>query len=132
MAIKLSTAARNVVVNHAINTHFNGATLNIYTGSAPSTADAAPSGTLLVTIGGISYEYESATNGTAYLAESYTAEATEAGVAGYARMLDTWDTDVGIQGNVGTAATCDFVIDKGTFGIENVTLTAATITYPES
>lgn len=128
MAIKLTNDARDAIISGLTGSYLNNATLRVYSGSAPSSADAAPSGTLLVEIAGI--YFDAAVNGTAALTGSQVAEATVGGIAGYARLLDTYGTNVAIQGNVGTAATCDFVIDKGTFGIEDVTLTIATLIQP--
>ena len=128
MAIKLTNDMRNALLNGPITNNLGNSTLRVYSGSAPSTANAAPSGTLLVEITGI--YFDAPNNGTAPLTSTYLAEATVGGIAGYARLLDTYGTSVAIQGNVGTAATCDFVISKGTFGIENVTLTLATLIQP--
>lgn len=51
MAVKLSTALRNAILSgQELRKVFEDAIINIYTGTAPATADDAATGTLLVTI----------------------------------------------------------------------------------
>ena len=50
MTLKLSAAARNYALqNGSLRKAFNGGKLLVYTGTQPATAEAAPTGTLLVT-----------------------------------------------------------------------------------
>ncbi len=103
------------------------ASIKIYSGSAPASADAAATGTLLATFttaaGGTSWNAASA--GSAALASNLAVAASATGTAGYARMEK--GTFV-LQGSVGTAAT-DFIIDSTSLVNGNtVTLTNATIT----
>ena len=128
MAIKLNNKVRSSIVNNLVaEIHFGGR-VKIYTGNAPSTADAAETGDLLVEIDSTN-TYGAASNGTAVLTLQQTGESGTGGIAGYARWVYTAG-GLCIQGNVGTAATCDFQINKGTFGVETVQLLAATIIQP--
>ena len=93
-----------------------------YSGSQPANADAGTSGTLLCTITGIGWT--AATSGTSPTAgtsafantSGYTGTALETGTAGWARMETiTANGTFGIDGDVGTGATCVFVINSPSF-----------------
>jgi len=99
MAIKLTNDMRSALLSGPITNNFGNAALRVYSGSAPSSANSAPSGTLLVEIAGI--YFDAPVNGTAALTGSQVAEAVVGGVAGYARLVDQYGTNVAIQGNVG-------------------------------
>ncbi len=110
----------------------NGAcSLQIWTGSAPATADAPATGSLLATISvGGTNAWNAASGGASSLAASLSATASGTGTAGYARLVKTYGANTYvIQGSVGTAAT-DFTINTTalTAGVTTVTLTEATIT----
>jgi len=130
MAIKLTNALRTRIIDNLFASHFAWSLLSVYTGSAPSTADEPPSGTLLVGTG--EALFGGAANGTANLSTyiSYGGS-VEGGTAGYARLCENNASTICIQGNVGTAATCDFIINKGTFGVsEEILLLSATVIQP--
>ena len=129
MAIKLNNKVRSSIVDNLISVIHYGGYVQIYTGSAPSTADAAPTGNLLVEIDTTNIWGNGASNGTSAITLQQTGESGTGGIAGYARWVYTAG-ELCVQGNVGTAATCDFQINKGTFGVETITLLAATIIQP--
>lgn len=129
MAIKLNSYTRSSIVD-LINTNFDR--LHVYSGSPPASSDDGESGTRLTTITGINWS--SAAGGTAGLVSPpYYGNDEDVGTAGYARLAEGMAV-YKIQGSVGTAATCDFVISKEIFdgGMGSVTLTEATIVQPES
>lgn len=132
MALRMSTDLKNWVVNDGIVKKMAGtmgtggtASVIIYTGTQPTDADTAPSGengTVLCTITGIGWGGSNgtrgATCGTVAFGTSigYTANASETGTAGWARMVTVGTGYTGsaatfrIDGNVGIGAN-DFVID---------------------
>jgi len=128
MALKLSTDLKNFIISQGIveaiaGTCGTGGTgkLSIYSGSQPTDADSATNGTVLCEIENIGWGTNfGATNGTAALAveAGYTGTATTSGTAGWAR-LETIATGYSgsaatfrVDGDVGTAATCTFVINS--------------------
>jgi len=129
MAIKISNKTRSEIVDYLVGTYFVNGELLVYTGSEPETADDPATGALLVTIVA---GWGDATNGTAVLNGSLTGEAVESGTAGYARFKSGYGTSVFLQGNVGTAATCDFILDKEVFSTsETIGFTGGNIVYPQ-
>lgn len=109
----------------------NGASaLKLYSGSAPATADAAATGTLLATISfGSTNIWNTATGGSASLASTPSALASATGTVGYARLVKTYGTTTyTLQGSCGTTGT-DFIVDTValTSGVTTVTLIEATI-----
>ena len=121
--------ASTVVPQMGVNT--NGAVaLYLYTGTAPATADAPATGSLLGTISfGGTNVWAAASGGGAALASTPSATASGTGTVGYARLVKTYGTlTFTIQGSCGTAAT-DFTINTTalTAGVTTVTLTEATI-----
>lgn len=129
--IKLNAALANALVAAFANTAANigagaSASIKIYSGSAPSTADAPATGTLLATFttasGGTSWNAASA--GSAALASALNVNASATGTAGYVRMEK--GTYV-LQGSVGTSG-ADFIVDSTSLTSgNNVSLTNATI-----
>lgn len=134
----LGTVLFNVALADAINTIWcttsnsiaalSSATVSVYTGAAPATADLPATGTLLVTwttaATGASWNASSA--GSAALAAPLTSAAAVAtGTAGYARITKNLYT---LQTAVGTAAT-DLIINTTSIVIGTTySLTDATIT----
>lgn len=147
MAIKLSTDLKNYIINQGIvhkmaGTMGTGGTtsIKIYTGSQPSSADSATSGTLLCEIIGIGWGGSNgtigATSGTIAFGTSvgYTGTAATTGTAGWARMETIGTGYTGsaatfrIDGDVGTGATCAFVINSTAVTAEgSVTILSAPI-----
>ena len=104
MAIRINTALRNEMFSIVPT---NG-TLYIYTGSQPSSADSAPTGTLLVRIDNISLSLPS--DGSMSLTRAYQGTAVATGTAGWARYSDgTYNID----GSVGVSGSgADFIISS--------------------
>lgn len=112
-----------------INTSGTSA-FQVWTGSAPASADLPATGTLLLTtnLGGTNI-WAAASGGAAALASNPASTAVGTGTAGYARLTKTFGNFTFImQGSVGTAAT-DFVISTTalTSGVTSVSLNEATI-----
>lgn len=99
--------------------------INIYSGSAPASADLAATGTLLVSFAaGATSPWGAAAGGAAGLTANLTAAADATGTAGYARIVKN---AMVLQGSVGTAS-ADFILD--TLSITSgatITLSEATI-----
>ncbi|MGH8562705.1 MAG: hypothetical protein ACREXW_00940 [Gammaproteobacteria bacterium] len=130
--LKLNIDARNKMV--AIWTDLAGAlqmgisgTVSVYTGSAPATADEAPTGTKLVDLPTTATcPWNTAVGGASALGTNLTANAVASGTAGYARWTKGVFT---IQGSVGTSA-ADFILDSLSITSGNpVSLTEATISF---
>lgn len=117
MAFKESTGIRNAnLVTGPIKSLLDGGFINIYSGPAPATADAAVTGTLLCTISnnstatGLTFE-ASAANGSVSktLSEVWSGVNAATGIAGYYRFVTATDdgtlsaTQYRLQGNVATA-----------------------------
>ena len=118
--------------------------INFYSGAAPATAGAAPTGTLLWTVSvdgdgtGITWGATDAvvTSSTAVAMQKNPAEvwsgATTAGTVGYFRVVgsadgaDADDNDPRIQGEVSMIAGADFVMSNTTL-TTNASLTAKVI-----
>lgn len=128
--VDLWGGAATVVPEMGKNT--NGAcALLIYSGTAPATADAPATGSLLASISvGSTNAWNAASGGACSLAATLSATASGTGTAGYARLVKNYGAlTYTIQGSVGTAAT-DFTINTTalTSGVTTVSLTEATIT----
>lgn len=110
MALRFSTGLRNHLLNSIGNSasgvSFDGGTLSIYTGSQPSTADAAPIGTLLVEVTLPADAFAVASNGIMAKSGTWQATAVAAGTAGWFRLARAGDsggsssTDIRIDGAV--------------------------------
>jgi len=147
MALKLSADLKNYIINQGIikqmaGTAGTGGTcvIKIYTGTQPTDADSAPtgtSGTMLCEIINLGWGGTmGATAGTASLgtAVGYTGTAAATGTAGWARMITYGTNFTGsagtyvIDGDVGTAGTCTFVINAVSItNLGSVTLLTAPI-----
>lgn len=115
MPIQISTGAANAVLaTGSLRTTFAAGFLRIYTGSAPATADAAVTGTLLCTISvnssgtGVNFDTAAAAGVLAKApAEVWSGVNAATGTAGYFRHTAAGDTGAlsttqsRIQGNVG-------------------------------
>jgi hypothetical protein len=133
MAIRLSTAARNTLLDSGVNTMFDGQRLDIYSGVQPGTADTAPTGTLLATITLPADTFAAATGGSIAKNGTWSGTVTVAGTPGYYRLRKTSDlgttntTDIRIDGTVGTTGT-DMIIDVSPFQLNGV-FTVNTFTF---
>lgn len=147
-ALRLSTDLKNYVINQGIikqvaGTAYTGGTasIKIYTGTQPDSADTAPAGvngTLLCTIISIGWGGGTmgGTAGTAALASGtgYAGTAVATGTAGWARFETVGTNFTGsagtyrIDGDVGTSAAYTFVINSTSItNLATVTLLTAPI-----
>ena len=95
MALRLSTGLRQALLGTAdFKTEFTASFLNIYTGSQPSSSDAAATGTLLATIYsdgasiGISFDAPVAGVIAKAVAETWSGTSGNEGTAGYFRLFE--------------------------------------------
>jgi hypothetical protein len=136
MAFRLSTLLKDIVLNNLVTNMASTvgtdgtASLNVYSGTQPASADDATAGSLLCSIANIGWA--AATGGTSSLAAAagYSGTAIATGTAGWARFefLGSAGT-YRMDGEVGTASTGTFVINAvsvSSGGI--VTLLTANIT----
>jgi hypothetical protein len=130
MAIRLNNAMRSAIVNSGI-VGFLGTSgiVKVYDGVQAANGGDAATGNCLVQINAVAWN--TGTNGTALITGTKTGTAGTAGTATWARLSGTDGTTYIIDGNCGTAATCDFVIDAAPIALSSVvSLTAATIVQP--
>lgn len=124
MTIRFNTTLRNTLADELAGV-LGYATLTIYTGSQPASANNAATGTALAvfTLAG----YDAAASGSATLTASVPTTADATGTAGWARFTDGSNV---VDGTVGTSGT-DFIISTTAITSGGtVTLTSATITQP--
>lgn len=114
MAVNFTNAMNNTRVATISTAAGASATLKIYTGSAPTNADTAVTGTLLVTLTGAS-TFATSSSGVATLGTVTSGTAVATGTAGYARLATS-----------GGTAICDFTV-IGTSG-SDLNLNATSIT----
>lgn len=145
MAIKLSTGARNAILDTGdFGTIFDASRVKIYTGSAPSDADSAESGTLLVSIGSDNADTHCHFSGTASSGQltkntdTWSGTAAATGTAGYFRLVINTDgggsstTEIRLQGSVGTTGAD---LNMSSLSITNgttQTIDTFTVTQPAS
>ena len=127
--VDLWTGAASVVPEMGKNT--NGqCLLQLYSGSAPASADLVATGTLLASIPlGSTNIWATAAGGAAALSSFPSVTAVGTGTVGYARLVKSYGAFTFIiQGSAGTAAT-DFVVSTVslTSGVTSVALNEATI-----
>lgn len=104
MTIRLSTATRNAVadaIGDLADSGSGAATLKIYTGSQPATADSTATGTLLATIAVNDPAFDIASGGTAALSTTpaVTGTGIAAGDAGWFRLATSSGSTI-IDGSV--------------------------------
>jgi len=134
MAFRLSTAAQNAACNGLVDLLDTGgtATIKIYTGAQPASANDAASGTLLATLTFSATAFGNSSSGTA-TAASITSDTTvdDTGTAGYARLLN---------GDASTHSDMDIGQGSGTINFDDTSfvaggtaaITSMTITMPAS
>ena len=116
MALQVSTGLRTAMLgSNPLTTVLNLGKILIYTGTPPTTADAAPTGTLLCTITnnstatGITFATASAGTIAKNGSETWSGVNSSTGTAGYYRHVSSTDTgalsttDCRLQGVVSTA-----------------------------
>jgi hypothetical protein len=134
MTIRIATLVRNAAleaINTAANAGAAAATIKVYSGSQPATADTAASGTLLATFTCADPAFEVAASGAIDLDANpdLTTTVATAGTAGWARMQDSNGLNI-FDGSVGTSTT-DFIINSTTLTVgQTVTLSTGTLTFP--
>lgn len=139
--LALGTVKINLALSHQIlkyftkkdTAHFSAAgAIDVYDGSAPSSADDAATGTKLISFATTTSTWNdpSASVNSCTLASSLTASGIATGTAGYARFSWTvGGVTFVIQGSIGTTGT-DFVISSTSIVNGNsFNLTAATIGF---
>lgn len=126
MTIRFNTATRNLMAD-TLGGAMASATLSIYTGAQPATANDAASGTKLVDITITSFNAASTGTATLNTATPSVGTAVANGTAGWGRITHTSGV---IDGTVGTSGT-DFTINATSITSGSaVTLTAMTIVQP--
>ena len=134
MTLRVAVAARNAGLDAAFNLADAGAgpgTIKVYSGAQPANADAAETGTLLVTFTLADPAFSAASGGVKDLDADpdLSAAAVATGTAGWARCEDSAGNNI-FDGSVGTSGT-DFIINSTsvTSG-QTVNLTLGSITDP--
>jgi hypothetical protein len=133
MAIQLSTAARNALLDAIESAIGASAVLKIRSGAAPANCAAADSGTVLATLNLPSDWLAAAASGQK--AKSGTWEDTSAdaaGTAGHFRIYASDGTTCHLQGTVtGTGGGGDLEVDNTSFAAgQAFTITSFTLTAP--
>lgn len=135
MAIRLNAGIRNSIVDSGVVAVVNYGILGLYNGTQPGTGGGSTSGcTRISVINADVPAWAGAVGGTASLtAGTYTGTAGSTGTISWARLADGGGTSYIIDGNCGTAATCDFVIDSAVVTVgATITLSSANIIMPGS
>lgn len=135
MAIRLATATRNALANAFVTQADSGtgaATVKIYTGTQPASANDAASGTLLVTFTLSDPSFGAAAAGGVTLSGTpKSASAAATGTAGWFR-LETSTPGTVIDGSVtATGGGGDMTVDNTSITSgQTVNLTGGTVTMP--
>lgn len=143
MALRHSTGLRNKILDSGLADAFDtNGRVNIYTGTQPSAANDAASGTLLATLVLSSDSMGSASSGTvAFNSITSDSSADATGTAGYFRVYRTGDTapdqaaassDRRLDGNItATGGGGDMTFDSTSFVAGGViAITSFSYTYP--
>ena len=102
MAIKLSVAVRNAMLDAYETTVGTSPKMRILTGSAPANCAAAQTGTLLAELTLPADWASAAASGAKALAGSWSGSVTVAGTAGHFRIVDSTGTTCHEQGTIST------------------------------
>lgn len=135
MALQLSVAARNGLLDAIETAAGTAVRLRIYTGAPPANCAAAASGTVLADITCPSDWLAAASGGTKVLSGTWQdASADAAGTAGHFRIWDSTVTTCHLQGTVtATAGGGDMTVDNTTFAVAQVfNVTSFTLTAPNA
>lgn len=139
MALRLTTAARNAILDSGWADMFDGGVLEIREGAQPATPDLAPTGTLLASIALPTPCFGAAA--AAVIAKAGTwqdASANATGTAGWARFRAAGtddsvdDTQVRMDVDVGEGAGELQIDNEDVNAAQSVTVTTFTITQPAS
>lgn len=131
MAIRINDALRTKMVDAVTGNLGSAGVLKVYSGTQPVTGGDTTSEVMIVEFAGLAWTAGS--NGTAALVSTQTGTAATNGTAAWARLASTDGSSYVIDGNCGTSAALDFVIDAVNISALAVcTLTKATIIQPGS
>ncbi|MBP9034525.1 MAG: hypothetical protein KBG29_11570 [Pseudomonadales bacterium] len=134
MALQLSVAARNALLDAIETTIGTAPYLDIRTGAQPADCAQADAGTELEHMALPSDWLAAASGGTKAKAGTWTGTADAAGTAAHFRVKDTADTNCHMQGSVtatgggGQLELDNVVIASG----QTITITAFTLTAPNA
>lgn len=133
MAVQLSTAVRNAMLDAIETTIGVSAVLKIRSGSAPANVATADSGTVLATLNLPSDWMAAASGGTKALSGSWTdASADATGTAAHFRIYASDGTTAHYQGTVATSG-ADLNVDSTSFTAgQSFTITSFTLTAPNA
>lgn len=136
MTLRLAVACRNAALDAALdlaNAGAGAATIKVYTGSQPATADTAETGTLLVTFTCADPAWSAASGGVKDLDADpdLSAVAAATGTAGWARMEDSAGNNI-LDGSVtATGGGGDFTMNTTSITSgQTVNLTTGSVTDP--
>lgn len=132
MALQLSTAYRNAMLDQFEATTGTSAKLEIFTGSQPANCAAADSGTKLVSIILPSDWMSAASGGVKALTGTWQGTGIAGGSAGHFRVKDSTGTTTHMQGTVtATGGGGDLTLDNVSIAVsQTVTITTFTLTAP--
>lgn len=133
MALQLSTAVRNAMLDAIETATGTTAIMRIRTGAAPATPATADTGTVLATLTLPTDWMAAASGGTkALLGTWQDASADATGTAAHFRIYDSAGTTCHLQGTVGTSAS-DLIVDSVSFTAgQQFTVTGFTLTAPNA
>lgn len=133
MALQLSTAVRNAMLDAIETATGTTAIMRIRTGAAPANCAAADTGTVVATLNLPTDWMAAASGGTkALLGTWQDASADATGTAAHFRIYDSAGTTCHLQGTVGTSAS-DLIVDSVSFTAgQQFTVTGFTLTAPNA
>lgn len=135
MALQLSVAARNGLLDAIETATGASAILRIRTGAPPATCATADSGTVLATANLPTDWMAAASGGTKALSGTWQdGSADAAGTAGHFRIYDSTGTTCHLQGTVtATGGGGDMTVDNVVFAVAQVfNVTSFTLTAPNA
>jgi hypothetical protein len=129
MALQLSTAVRNGMLDQIEVVTGTSAIMEIRTGAPPANCAAANSGTVLATLNLPSDWLAAAASGSKAKSGTWSDSSADAtGTAGHFRVFASDGTTCHLQGTVGTSGT-DLVVDNTSFATgQSFTVTAFSLT----
>lgn len=134
MAVQLSTAVRNALLDAIETATGASAKLRILTGTQPANCAAAQTGTLLAELALPADWMAAAAGGAKALLGTWQATAAAAGTAGHYRIVDNAGTTCHEQGSITAAGGGgDMTLDNTSITSgQTVTITAKTLTAPNA
>jgi hypothetical protein len=137
MVIRLATATRDALAN-AITTRADSgtsaATIKVYSGTQPASANSAASGTLLATFTCSDPSFGASSTGviTLDITPAVTTTGAAAGTAGWFRLEANGATATVLDGSVtASGGGGDMTVDNTSIAVgQTVTITSGTITMP--